>query len=247
MDNLVNIKPHIIIQARMGSTRLPEKVMRKILGKPMIGYQLERLKKSNLPIVVATSIAEENDPLVDYVESLGIDVYRGSEENVLERYYNAAKHYNANHIIRITGDNPLVDPYFIAEQLNKIKIEHQRYYISEGKGQKLPLGMSFEMFPFSILKEAHIKASTIFEMEHVTPYLHQNFPGDIITYSINNLKYNSELRLTVDTEADFKLMEELITKFSCHNKSIEEIIEIFNDHPYLTELNSGIYQKKWNE
>jgi spore coat polysaccharide biosynthesis protein SpsF len=247
MDDLVNLKPAIIIQARMGSTRLPGKVMLNIDDKPMIGYQIERLKKTNLPIIVATSIAEVNKPLVDYVKSLGIDIFRGSEHNVLERYFNAAKHYNANHIIRITGDNPLVDPNFIIEQLEIIEIEHSRYYISEGKDRKLPLGMSFEMFPFSILQEAYFRATTIYEKEHVTPYFHQNFSGDIITYSLNYLKNNSNLRLTVDTEADFLLIEELITKFDCHNKTIEDIIEIFNHHPHLEKINSRVRQKKWNE
>ena len=246
---MVNTKPLIIIQARMGSSRLPEKVMRKILDKPMIGYQLERLKQTNFPIVVATSIAKENDALVAYIESLNIDVFRGSEDNVLERYYYTAKCYKAQHIIRITGDNPLVDAKFIVQQVNNNKIENKRYYISEGKDKKLPLGMSFEMFPFSLLEEAYLNANTTYEKEHVTPYLHQNFPGDIVDYSFLklNIEDNSSLRLTVDTEADFKLLKELIEKFNCHNKSLDEIMEVFRVNPKLKEINSGVYQKKWNE
>jgi spore coat polysaccharide biosynthesis protein SpsF (cytidylyltransferase family) len=239
--------PHIIIQARMGSTRLPEKVMRKIGGQPMIGLQIERLKKTNLPIILATSVALENDELARYAESLDVKVFRGSEDNVLERYYNAAKTFNARHIIRITGDNPLIDPFFIIEQLKAVKIDQQRYYLSEGRDRKLPLGMSFEMFPFSLLEEAYANANTKFEKEHVTPYMHQNFPGDINIYKFKNLMDKSNFRLTVDTENDFHLMEELILKFGCQHKSLDEIINISNNNPYLKGINSAVRQKKWNE
>lgn len=244
---MVAVKPHIIIQARMGSTRLPEKVMREIGGIPMIGLQLERLKKTNLPLIVASSCAKKNDLLVEYLESIGIDVYRGSEDNVLDRFYQAAKHYGAKDIIRITGDNPLIDPYFIIGQLDKIKVEQPRYYLSEGENKKLPLGMAFEMFPYSILEEAHKNASSENEREHVTPYMHQNFPGNISSYVFENLKDNSSFRLTVDTESDFVLIKELIVKYNCKDKTLEEIINILDKNPYLKEINQGVYQKKWNE
>jgi len=248
MDNLVSIKPLIIIQARMGSTRLPEKVMRSIGGKPMIGLQLERLKKTKLPLVVATSYAKENNSLVDYVKSKGINVYRGSEDNVLKRFYEAGKYFNAKHIIRLTGDNPLIDPCFILNQLDKVKIKHSRYYLSEGEDKKLPLGMAFEMFPYSILEEAFQKANSIHEKEHVTPYMHQNFPGNINRYTFENLdKSISNLRLTVDTESDFKLIEKLVLKHNCQEKNLKEIINILIENPDLTNINKGINQKKWNE
>jgi spore coat polysaccharide biosynthesis protein SpsF (cytidylyltransferase family) len=247
MDSLVNIKPHIIIQARLGSTRLPEKVMRKINGQPMIGLQIERLKKTNFPIILATSIASENDGLAEYAESLDVKVFRGSEENVLDRYYQAAKNFGAKHIIRITGDNPLVDPFFITKQLKSLKIDEQRYYLFDGSNKKLPIGMAFEMFPFSLLEEACNKANSIYEKEHVTPYMHQNSPGNIVTYNFNNIKDHYKFRLTVDTESDFKLMQELIVNFKSQNKSLEEIIKILDENPRLIKINQSVYQKKWNE
>lgn len=245
---MVNIKPHIIIQARMGSTRLPSKVMRKIIGKPMIGHQIERLKQTNLPIIVATSISEENNELVEYLKSIGVNVFRGSEDNVLKRYYEAAKHFKAKQIIRITGDNPLIDPVFILEQLKNINIQTNRYYVSDISQKDLPLGMAFEMFPFSILEEAYINAVSKYEKEHVTPYLHQNIPGNIINYNfITSISNMSSYRLTVDTELDFNLIEILINEYDCINKSVFEIIKILEEHSYLKEINSKVIQKKWND
>jgi len=244
---MVALKPHIIIQARMGSSRLPEKVMRKIGDTPMIGIQIERLKKTNLPIIVATSHAKENDLLVDYLQSIGVDVYRGSEDNVLERFYETAKYFNAKHIIRLTGDNPLIDPSFIIDQLNEVAIRHSRYFFSEGVNKRLPLGMAFAMFPHTILQEAFEKSSSANEREHVTPYMHQNFPGNINSYTFKILNDNSNFRLTVDTESDFNLIEELVLSYNCQDKTLEEIINILTENPYLCKINQGVYQKKWND
>ena len=112
MDNMVE-GVYIILQARMNSERLPGKVMKLIGGKPMIGIMIDRLNKSELPVILATSVNGENDVLADYARSLGVIVYRGSEENVLERYYMAARSVNAKVIIRVTGDNPLLDGHFL--------------------------------------------------------------------------------------------------------------------------------------
>lgn len=247
MDNLVNIKPHIIIQARMGSKRLPGKVMKKIDGMPMIGYEINRLKKSGLPIVVATSVNPENEPLVEYLENLDINIYRGSEENVLERFYKAATKFNVKDIIRITADNPLMDGVCIKDQIEKINIESEKYYFSDKTPKTLPLGMSFEMFSFALLKEAYLNSNSQSEREHVTPYMHQNMPGNIEFYTIKTKINRPGLRLTVDTEQDFELIETLIEKYDCSEKSMLDIIEILNNRPSLLQINSSITQKKWNE
>lgn len=243
---MVNIKPHIIIQARMGSTRLPSKVMMPINGKPMIGYQLERLLVSGLPVIIATSDAPSNDALVAYVKSLGVEVFRGSEENVLERFYKAAKQSKATDVIRITGDNPLIDANFIQSQLINFYPKTRRYYLSEGSNRKLPMGMSFEMFSFQLLKEAYLNAKLDSEREHVTPYMHQNRPGDIEIREFNTQLNLPEARLTVDTREDFNLVEKLITDYNCHLKKTEEIIEILKTDRSLMEINCNVIQKKWN-
>lgn len=231
----------------MGSTRLPGKVMKPISGKPMIGHQIDRLKKSGFPIILATSKNKENNRLVDYAQSLNIHVYRGSEDDVLDRYYQAAVMFNASIIIRITGDNPLIDGNFIKEQVKLNEPITKRTYLYSGKSKKLPLGMSFEMFTFSLLEEANLNATTNAEREHVTPYFHQNIPGNIEFKIINAETDNSNLRLTVDTEEDLGLIEELIVKYQCNTKSLSEIIEVFNKNPELKKINSTVLQKKWNE
>jgi|26BtaG_2_1085354.scaffolds.fasta_scaffold00002_244 spore coat polysaccharide biosynthesis protein SpsF (cytidylyltransferase family) len=248
MDNLVRkIKPQIIIQVRMGSTRLPSKVMMPINGVPMIGYQIERLLQTGIPIIVATSDNKNNDSLVNYLESFGVDIFRGSEDNVLERYFNAAKLYEASDIIRITGDNPLINADFITKQLDMFSPKTNRYYLHEGPHRKLPLGLSFEMFSIDLLEEAYKEAQTKGEIEHVTPYMHQNMPGDIEMLEFNiDINY-PDARLTVDTMKDFKLIEELIIKHQCHLKNTDEIVKILKDNSVLLQMNIDVSQKKWNE
>ena len=244
---MVNIKPHIIIQARMGSTRLPSKVMMPVNGKPMIGYQIERLLTTGFPVIVATSDNPNNDHLVDYVKSLGIEVFRGSEDNVLERYYKAAKQFHATDVIRITGDNPLVDAEFIKEQVLKLRTNNRRYYLYEGPKKRLPLGMSFELFSFELLEEAYRNAKMNSEKEHVTPYMHQNMPGDIEIHDFETEINFPDARLTVDTPEDYELIKILIREHECHLKNTQEIIDILIANKNLVGINKGIVQKKWTE
>jgi len=251
MDNLVKVlsasNTTIIVQARMGSERLPGKVMREINGVPMIGIQLKRIRESGYKVVVATSNKKENDKLSEYVSSLGIDVYRGSEENVLERYYETAKKFNSEFIVRVTGDNPLIDGKFIRQTMHSISEFPDRFYISTGRSKTFPIGLSFEAFPFSLLEEAYFNAKSKAEKEHVTPYMHQNLPGNIEINVVKNSEDKSNIRLTVDTEDDFELIKILIEKFNCHKKTLPEIIEIVDKNPRLLEINKNIIQRKWNE
>ena len=162
---------YIILQARMNSERLPGKVMKEIAGIPMIGILLNRLKKTDLPIILATSTNKENDILVRYAESFGVTIFRGSENNVLERFYIAAKQARACTIIRLTSDNPLLDGEFVRKNLN-IYFENyiERTYLSTGLSKTFPLGMSVEIFSFKLLEEAYKNAKCLGELEHVTPY-----------------------------------------------------------------------------
>jgi spore coat polysaccharide biosynthesis protein SpsF (cytidylyltransferase family) len=245
MDYKVNrLKPLIIIQARMGSTRLPGKVMRKINGTPLIGYQINRLKESQLEIVVATPDNDLNTELIDYVHSLGIATFRGDELNVLKRFYDAASHYGASDIIRITGDNPLVDGVFIKNELHQLEPESRRFYFAEGLEKSLPLGGSFELFSFELLKEAYENANSPEEFEHVTPYMNQNLPKDIEVIKMNTVYDAHDIRLTVDTNNDFELFKVLIQDFAAHKLNIKEIINLFDLNPHLRDINSNVKQVK---
>jgi spore coat polysaccharide biosynthesis protein SpsF len=240
-------KTTIILQARMNSNRLPGKVMKLIGGVPMIGILIERLKKACLPILLATSQDKENDALVDYIKTLGISVFRGSESNVLERYYQAAKETEAKTIIRVTGDNPLIDGNFLRDSIEKYWTpENERAYLSSALSCTYPLGTSFEVFSFNLLTEANNKAILPGEFEHVTPYMHQNIPGNIqlISFYRNESKYN--YRLTVDTYEDFILIKKLIEEFGCDKLSMEQIITVIDNNPQLQSMNIGVQQKRWD-
>ena len=239
---------YIILQARMNSTRLPGKVMKPIGGTPLIGILLNRVKEAGFPVILATSVNKENDALAAYAKQQGVHVFRGSEDNVLERYYFAAAEVNAKTIVRITGDNPLLDGHFLKEQVEFFHSnKSERKYLSTGLSQTYPLGMSVEIFGFNLLEEAYRHANLPGEIEHVTPYMHQNKPGDIeiITPKMGSPKYH--YRLTVDTESDFEFNEKLIEDFGCDKLRMEKIISIIDEHPELLLINNTTSQKKWNE
>ncbi|WP_291857733.1 glycosyltransferase family protein [Marinilabilia sp.] len=239
---------YIILQARMNSTRLPGKVMQTIGGTPLIGILLKRLKDARLPIILATSINKENDTLEKYATRLGIYVFRGNENNVLERFYFAAKEVNAKTIIRITGDNPLLDGYFLKEQVEDFfSYKNERKYLSTSLSQTYPLGMSVEIFNFNLLEEAYKHARLPGEFEHVTPYMHQNKPGNIEIITPKREKSRYHYRLTVDTEDDFFFNKKLIEEYGCDNLKMNEIIATIDKHPELTQINKTSVQKTWNE
>ena len=236
----------IILQARMNSERLPGKIMKPIMGKPMIGHLIERLKKASLPIILATSKNKENNVLCDYVKIFNINIFRGSEDNVLERFYFAAKEYKAKYIVRVTGDNPLIDGKFIYNSLISIGKEiEERIYFSTGKGSGLPIGLSFEFFSFKLLEEAYKFANDKAFKEHVTPYMHQNIPGDIKLLTRKYIENKSMYRLTVDTIEDFELIKSLIEIYNCHVCSIDKIIEIIDKNKELVKINKDVIQKSW--
>ncbi|HOY38379.1 MAG TPA: glycosyltransferase family protein [Bacteroidales bacterium] len=237
----------IILQARMSSERLPGKVMKKISGIPMIGIQIERLRKSGIPIVVASSELPENDVLEDYLTSIEIPIFRGSELNVLDRFYHAAKKYHAEYVIRITGDNPLIDGTFLGNTISGIQNFGKRSYFSIGRSNTFPLGFSFELFSFELLEEAYNNAQSPKEKEHVTPYIHQNVPGNIIIKTLYREPTRNEYRLSVDTNEDLILVKTLIENYDCRNKPMDEIIDILDKNPELVAINNRITQKKWNE
>lgn len=238
--------PFIILQARMNSERLPGKVMMPASEKPLIGILIDRLKSAGIPVLLATSENPENDPLAEYAKKKGIEVFRGSEDNVLERFYLAAKSVKADVVFRLTGDNPFVDGSIIKEVYNLYTEKGgQRIYISTGLSKTWPLGISVEVFSFALLEEAYLNASLPGEFEHVTPYMHQNFPGDIevLSHAHSDNKYH--YRLTVDTVADFKLFKILVEEYQAESKTILEIIQVLDNHPELVKINTGVVQKEW--
>ena len=161
-----------IVQARIGSKRLPGKVLRMIEGKPLIEILFYRLSRSKAidKIILATSNHRDNNELATTVEKMGYDVFRGSEQDVLDRYYHAAKKYRPDIVVRITGDCPIIDPT-VVDSVVELLINNDLDYASNVEPPTYPDGLDVEAFLFSALERAHTKATNDFEREHVTPYI----------------------------------------------------------------------------
>lgn len=240
-----------IIQARMTSTRLPGKVLLKVRGKSLLEYELERIRRSKLihQTVIATTTNSTDDPIVELAFSLGIPYYRGSEEDVLSRYYEAAKAYQAEVVVRLTSDCPLIDPVIIDQTLQTY-LDHanQFDYISNTLTRSFPRGMDTEVFSFQSLEIAYFEATQAYEREHVTPYLYLH-PD---RFRLGKVVHNGDLskhRWTVDTPEDFELIRRIIQKLYPENPNftMQDILHLLDDNPEWIEINRHIEQKKLGE
>lgn len=232
-----------IIQARMSSTRLPGKVMKEILGKPMIGYLFERIIGARMvsKAILATSTDESNDALAEYVSSLGIEVFRGSESDVLDRYYQAAAKYTPQAVVRITGDCPVIDPRVI-DQVVKFYTDRNFDYVSNIDPPTFPDGMDIEVFSYKLLKEAHEKAGLASEREHVTTYMRK---GDGVKRgNVVNKEDLSAERWTVDNKEDFTLIKKIIEEIYPRKKlfSMQDILDYKTKSPRTFNVNKK-YQR----
>ena len=202
-----------LVQARMGSTRLPGKVLKLIVGKPMIELLLMRLSKSSEldDIVVATSKEDQNDQLQSVVESLGYQCFRGSEKDVLNRLYESAKSVNADVIVRITGDCPLVDPVLVDQCIQGFKKSKVDYF-SNVNPATYPDGLDIEVMSFTSIERANNEANSEFDREHVTPYIRNS--SSFVKGSMNHTEDLSDQRWSVDEPEDFIVVTNVFENFS---------------------------------
>lgn len=202
-----------IVQARMGSTRLPNKVMKKINGVPMIELILSRLSQSKEldQVVVATSVDPKNVPLVKHVKSLGYACELGSENDVLQRYINAAKAHHADTVVRITGDCPLVDPELVDECIRRFRAGSVDYF-SNTNPPTYPDGLDIEVVTLAALNRAILESDKSFDHEHVTPYVRES--GRFNLSGMQHSEDLSHLRWTVDESADFDVINKVYKHFS---------------------------------
>ncbi len=232
-----------IIQARLNSTRLPGKTLKSLNGIPLIAQVINRIKNCKLvdKVVLATVDNEINLPLQKLSKDMGIDFFAGSDLNVLERYFLAAEKFGGDFIVRVTGDNPLTDTSFADRAISgAIKTDADIYSMSG-----LPLGTAVEVIKRKALVTAYNLSSTAYHFEHVTPYIKEN--ENDFTIIREDSKFDnpfSELRLTVDTEDDFKLMKKIFDNFT--NKkdfSLSDVINYLKQNPKLVEINSHVEQR----
>jgi len=237
-----------IIQARMGSTRLPGKVLKDLFGKKALEHLIERVKQSKLidEIIIATTESEQDNAIVEQAEKSGVKYFRGSENDVLSRYYNAAKENSADIVIRITSDCPLIDPFIIDDVIRFF--QENDYSIVTNAGNDInqrtyPRGLDVEVFSFEALQEAFKYATENYQREHVTPYIYEH--AEKIYYYKNNIDY-SNYRWTLDTEEDFELIS-MIYKLlyrGKHDFYFDDILKLFEQHPELSKINEHVEQKK---
>lgn len=242
----------IIIQARLNSERFPKKVLAKLpfsSERTVIENVIERAQKSEIKnvVVVATSDCSSDDELFSYLIEKKYDVFRGSEKNLLERYYLTAKKYDIDVIVRLTGDNPCIDGEIIDFAIKKL-MDYGYDYVSTSLSQTFPLGISVEVFTYTTLEKAYLNAKSEWEKEHVTPYIYktnsQEFKIGILEAS-KDLKY-SNIRVTLDTKEDYTLLCAVYDYLYDKNKyfTTRDIVKLFTEKKWLYDINNNIQQKK---
>lgn len=235
-----------VVQARTGSKRLKNKVLMKLNNKSILNILLERLKKSKKldDIIVATTIKKEDDAIEKLCNYLDINVFRGSEKDVLDRFYNASKIYNGEIVVRITGDNPLTSIELIDKQVEYL-LKNKFEYIST---KNIILGLGSEVITYDVLETAWKNAKEKYQREHVTPYIYEN-PNLFKIFYLEPPKClkRKDIRLTIDTIEDFKLYLELQKHFDLVNINIKEIIDFLDKNPQIKNINLDIIQKSYKE
>ncbi len=227
----------ILIQVRSDSSRFPNKAFETIQNQPMLWHIIERCKWMNLPIIVATSDHRNDDDIENIAKTCNVECYRGSKDDVLDRFYNAAKKFSLKYIFRITGDCPLIDPRQSIKVFEEIKSGNFDYVSLDDK--TYPDGLDTEIFTFDALEKAWKNAELKSEREHVTPFLYNpqnNFKLKKIPYK----KDYSNLRWTVDYEDDLEFVKKIYSQLY-DNKLffMEDILEILEKMPELKNINSS--------
>lgn len=231
-----------ILQARVSSTRLFGKVLKPILGKPMLQHQIERILRSKKidKLILATSIDPSDDELEKLCKKINLSYYRGDLNDVLDRYYKAAHLYDPQHVVRLTGDCPLFDS-FVMDQTIEFYHAGNYDYVSNTMEPTFPDGLDVEIFSFSALKKAWQNATLSSEREHVTPYIHKNKNK----FKTGSFKSNEDLsfhRWTVDEEKDFMFVSRIYESLYTKNPyfDTDKILEFLGKNPEIMGINKGI-------
>jgi len=230
----------IIIQARMSTTRFPGKVLKELRKKTLLQWMIERVSKSSLAdkIIIATSVCVDDDPIANWCKVNNHICYRGELENVLSRFYHAARKFNAQTIVRLTADCQIIDAKVIDEHI-RFYHKHHYDYVSNGPVMTYPDGMGVEVFSYLALKKACQKAILPSEKEHVTSYIYKH-PEEFTLFNLKYKKDYSWIRVTIDYPEDFTLVKNIVDALQPINASfsLEDIISYIEKNPSLININS---------
>lgn len=229
-----------VLQARVSSSRLPGKVLLPILDKPMLEHEIQRVQSSKKlgKLVVATSTNEEDDAIESLCKQLGVACFRGDLNNVLSRFYHAALPFSPEHVVRLTGDCPVIDPDII-DSVVSFHMWGGYDYTSNTINPTFPDGLDVEIMKFSVLKEAFEQAKLPFQLEHVTPYIYQHSEK----YRLGSYEGNvdlSALRWTVDELEDFDFIRWVYKELYPINPffKLTDIHALLEKHPNATAINA---------
>lgn len=238
-----------IIQARMGSTRLPGKVLLPLAGLPVIQHMIHRAAAiENVDqVIVAVSDLPVNEPLAQWVLGSQATLYRGSEHDVLGRFYEAAREAGADQVIRLTADCPVLSPKISSMVVHLFQHSHGNLHYASNVpdgNRTYPRGLDTEIFSFSILEEAYRKATTTSDREHVTPYIRRSLAQELQGAIVHPINLGGH-RWTLDTEEDYQLLQKIFDALYRHKPlfEMEDILNLLKDHPDWSALNAHIQQK----
>jgi spore coat polysaccharide biosynthesis protein SpsF len=230
-----------IIQARMCSTRLKGKVLHKINSEETIlSFLLKQITncKSLKTVVVATTELDEDDVIVDFLKSYDVEIFRGNSENVLDRFYHCAKKFKFSTIVRLTADNPLIDPQIVNDSIQKYS-NSDCDYLTNSIDRTFPNGTEVEIFSFNALETAWKFAKKKSEREHVTPYFYNN-PNKFKIHHFKQKQDQSKFRYSIDRKEDYLLVLKILSKINTRPIKTSDIIELLTNYPEIKKLNSHI-------
>ncbi len=239
------MKNLLIIQARTGSSRLPNKVLKELCGKPMLQHIVERTRKSHEVdyIMVATTQREEDWQIEELCRRIKVDCYRGSEDDVLDRYYQAASTYSPVNVVRVTADCPFIDPVVI-DQILQVHQSGGYDYTSNTLVETYPDGLDTEVFMFTALEKAWKEAKLASEREHVTPYI--KFRDGFKRFSVEYTPSLAQKRWTVDTDRDFEVVTQVYE--ALYGKKdiflMEDILDFLVSNPEIEKANADIVRNE---
>ena len=236
----------VVVQARMGSSRLPGKVLMDLHGRPLLERQIERLRRSLTAdaIVIATTARVHDDVIADLATTLGIGVFRGDEEDVLARYVGAAAAFNADVVVRITADCPLVDPEILDSCVTRLLEDDDLDYVSNTLQRTYPRGLDVEVFTRAVLERAHGEATDQADREHVTRFVWRQ-PERFRLGGLAEREDHSALRWTVDTQADLDVVRAVYDDLypTRPDFGYTDALAHAAEHPDVHERNRHVRQK----
>lgn len=237
------MKTVAIIQARCGSSRFPEKVFANLSGHPLIWHVVNRVRNSSMvdEVVVATTTNPIDDKLYEWCVANSVPVNRGSENDVLNRFYETAKKFNADVVVRITADDPFKEPRLIDEAINTL-VSETADYVCNNFPPTYPEGTDVEVLTFDALEKQELNSTSDYEREHVTQYIYHN-PQDFKMLNLSNSEDLSYLRWTIDTEKDFKMVKTIYDNLYSSDDKIfhmDDILKFLKDNPEVATMNSDV-------